>query len=114
MIRFEEMTELSRDMLTVESQMVRRTIAMIADETERWCWKAIQHGEGWRVFRRGPRMEGDAIEGFRLVYDLQLLPPGAGAPATGEIFGPWTAEQIAEAKARDAAQAHGYDSGAAA
>jgi hypothetical protein len=61
--------------------------------TENWCARAAAKGEGYRLFRSRARYEYDAA-GYRAVFDFQILAPGEGAPATGDVFGPWPGHRI--------------------
>jgi hypothetical protein len=76
-------------MTSLRDDILNHTAARIAAETDRWCWKAIARGVGWRVWRSEARMEADAT-GHRIVHDFQLLPPDHPAPGTGMIFGPFS------------------------
>ncbi|MFZ5704955.1 MAG: hypothetical protein ACOY5R_06770 [Pseudomonadota bacterium] len=76
------MTDLSREFAAA-------AVAKLNAETERWCWKAIAKGVGWRVWRSDATPELDA-NGHRMTYQFQLLPPGHAAPASGWIFGPFS------------------------
>lgn len=76
---------------TLAEQLTQLTVDRIAAETDRWCWKAIAAGVGWRVWRSEGRIEGDpGTLNYRHVHEFQLLPPGAPPPASGTIFGPFS------------------------
>jgi len=68
----------------------RRAMEQISQEVEAACKKAIAKGEGWRVWRSDIEARRDQrTMGHALHYQILLLEPGAQAPGSGMIYGPW-------------------------
>lgn len=53
-------------------------------ETERWLWKALAKGTGYRVWRSDPMFEGDQIK-----HAFAILAPDDDMPGEGTVFS-WT------------------------
>lgn len=66
-------------------QFMQCAAETLGAETERWCWRAIGKGVGWRVWRSEPRWED-----FHIIHQFALLPPGASPPGSGTIYGPFS------------------------
>lgn len=54
------------------------------EETERWLWKALAKGTGYRVWRSDPMFEGDQVS-----HAFAILAPGEQAPGEGTVLS-WT------------------------
>lgn len=66
-------------------ELIRRAVDSLMAETERWCWRAIAKGVGWRVWRSECRWED-----YHMIHEFALLPPGASPPGSGTVYGPFS------------------------
>lgn len=68
----------------------RRAMEQISREVEAACKKAAAKGVGWRVWRSDIAIDDDLPNrGYSFRYTISLLEPGAQAPGSGMIYGPW-------------------------
>lgn len=78
------------DMAPVRDQSINHFAKTLAARVEGACVIAIANGPGWRVWRSNIENRRDEdTSNWSLSYDIQLLEPGASAPGSGIIYGPW-------------------------
>jgi hypothetical protein len=72
---------------SLQDQATAEHVRRINAETEWRLAAALTENPANRLWRSDAELKDDA-DGFRYVYQFQVLPPGAFPPGSGQIFGP--------------------------
>lgn len=68
----------------------RRATGEISNKVQAACKEAAAKGAGWRVWRSDIEARRDERTlSHALHYQIRVLEPGAQAPGSGMIYGPW-------------------------